>query len=287
MNRKEKTLRQEIRRIVRATLAEGDYSKKKEDTNEQDLGRATSTTSGRIDRLVDTQYMRALQKSLQVGSPSQKASAVLMIVQKLIGNDSQAVEKLKRELQSKSVRSAVIEPPAADAVTEDKKLSSSDQKVINQINKAIKDERPIATLGFKATQFYMQNKDIFTKDKKPSKKLVPFSGSVSKLSSSEQKIVNRINKAIKQKKPIAALGFMPTQFYMQNKDMFTETELKGTLAGKKERMEKTQAFKMLTRALQGKPSTQQVDFVFAMLDSLPLDQTAKNRLRMKFRSEFK
>ena len=44
---------------------------------------------------------------------------------------------------------------------------------------------------------------------------------------------------------------------------------------------------MLKRAIEGKPSTQQVDFVFSMLDSLPLDQTAKNRLRMKFRSEFK
>ena len=188
MNRKEKTLRQEIRRIVRATLAEGDYSKKKDDTNEQDLGRATSTTTSRIDRLVNTQVMRALQKSLQVGSPQQKASAVLMIVQKLIGDDSQAVEKLKRELQTKSVRSAIVEPPTADAVAEN----------VNE-----------------------------------------------------------------------------------------RDELKGALAGKKERMEKTQAFKMLTRVLQGKPATQQVDFVFAMLDSLPLDQTAKNRLRMKFRSEFK
>jgi len=188
MNKNEKILRQEIRRIVRATLAEGDYSKKKEDTNEQDLGRATSTTSGRIDRLVDTQYMRALQKSLQVGSPSQKAAAVLMIVQKLIGDDTQAVEKLKRELQTKSVRSAIVEPPATDAVAEN----------VNE-----------------------------------------------------------------------------------------QDGLRGALAGKKERMEKTQAFKMLTRALQGKPATQQVDFVFAMLDSLPLDQTAKNRLRMKFRSEFK
>jgi L-fucose mutarotase/ribose pyranase (RbsD/FucU family) len=110
-----------------------------------------------------------------------------------------------------------------ESVNEDKKLSSSEQRMINQINKAIKEKRPIATLGFRTTQFYMQNKDMFTKDKKPSKKLVPFSGSVSKLSSSEQKIVNRINKAIKEKKPIGALGFMPTQFYMQNKDMFTES----------------------------------------------------------------
>jgi hypothetical protein len=171
MNQKEKILRQEIRRIIKSTLSEGDYSKKKEDTNEQDLGRATSTTSGRIDRLVDTQYMRALQKSLQVGSPSQKAAAVLM-----------------RELQTKSVRSAIVEPPVDDAVTE---------------------------------------------------------------------------------------------------NVAEQDGLRGALAGKKERMEKTQAFRMLTRALQGKPATQQVDFVFAMLDSLPLDQAAKNRLRMKFRSEFK
>jgi len=188
MNQKEKILRQEIRRIIKSTLSEGDYSKKKEDTNEQDLGRATSTTTGRIDRLLDTQYMRALQKSLQVGSPSQKAAAVLMIVQKLIGDDTQAVEKLKRELQTKSVRSAIVEPPVDDAVTEN----------VNE-----------------------------------------------------------------------------------------QDGLRGALAGKKERMEKTQAFRMLTRALQGKPATQQVDFVFAMLDSLPLDQAAKNRLRMKFRSEFK
>jgi hypothetical protein len=183
MNQKEKILRQEIRRVIKSTLSEGDYGKKKDETNEQELGGATSTAAGRIDKLVDTQYMRALQKSLQVGSSQQKAAAVLMIVQKLIGDDPQAVSKLKQRLQMKSVRQSVTAPPAADAMT--------------------------------------------------------------------------------------------------------EAELKGTLAGKKERLEKTQAFKMLKRAIEGKPSTQQVDFVFSMLDSLPLDQTAKNRLRMKFRSEFK
>jgi hypothetical protein len=95
MNQKEKILRQEIRRVIKSTLSEGDYGKKKDETNEQELGGATSTATGRIDKLVDTQYMRALQKSLQVGSAQQKASAVLMIVQKLIGDDTQAVNKLK------------------------------------------------------------------------------------------------------------------------------------------------------------------------------------------------
>ena len=183
MNQKEKILRQEIRRVIKSTLSEGDYSKKKDETNEQELGGATSTATGRIDKLVDTQYMRALQKSLQVGSSQQKAAAVLMIVQKLIGDDPQAVNKLRQRLQMKSVRQSVTAPPTADTVT--------------------------------------------------------------------------------------------------------EADLKGTLAGKKERLEKTQAYKMLQKAIEGKPSTQQVDFVFAMLDSLPLDQTAKNRLRMKFRSEFR
>ncbi len=127
--------------------------------------------------------MRALEKSMNVGSPQQKASAMLMIIQKLIGDDVQAVSKLKQRLQSKSVRQSVSDVPVEESVN--------------------------------------------------------------------------------------------------------EADLKGTLAGRKEKLEKTQAYKMLQKAIEGKPATQQVDFVFAMLDSLPLDQTAKNRLRMKFRSEFK
>ena len=117
MNRKEKILRQEIRRIVRATLNEGDYGKKDKEANEN-IGRATKTASSRLDRLVDTPYMRALQKSMQVGSAQQKAAATLMIIQKLIGNDAQAVNKLKQRLQMKSIRQSVTAPPQTESIKE-------------------------------------------------------------------------------------------------------------------------------------------------------------------------
>tara|TARA_R100001591_G_C4301068_1_gene170363 strand:+ start:242 stop:796 length:555 start_codon:yes stop_codon:yes gene_type:complete len=183
MNRKEKILRQEIRRIVRATLNEGKYDNK---TNEN-LGRATKTTTSRLDRLVDTPYMKALEKSLQVGSSQQKAAAMLMIVQKLIGNDSQAVNKLKQRLQMKSIRQSVMNMPQTEVV----------------------------------------------------------------------------------------------------KEQEDGGELTGALATRKEKMEKTLAYRMLLKALEGRPATQQVDYVFDLLNALPLDDSAKQRIRMKFRQEFK
>ena len=185
MNRKEKILRQEIRRIVRATLNEGDYGKKDKEANEN-IGRATKTASSRLDRLVDTPYMRALQKSMQVGSAQQKAAATLMIIQKLIGNDAQAVNKLKQILQMKSIRQSVTAPPQTESIKEQEEGE----------------------------------------------------------------------------------------------------DLKGALGTRKEKMEKTIAYKMLLKALEGRPATQQVDYVFAMLNALPLDDAAKQRIRMKFRQEF-
>jgi L-fucose mutarotase/ribose pyranase (RbsD/FucU family) len=100
-----------------------------------------------------------------------------------------------------------------ESVNEDKKLSSSEQRMINQINKAIKEKRPIATLGFMPTQFYMQNKDMFTESVNEDKKF----------SSSEQKMVNQIKRALKDKDPIYTLPTKTQDFYRKNKDMFAES----------------------------------------------------------------
>ena len=49
-----------------------------------------------------------------------------------------------------------------ESVTEDKKFSSSEQKMVNQINRALKDEDPIYTLPTKTQDFYRKNKDMFS-----------------------------------------------------------------------------------------------------------------------------
>ena len=49
-----------------------------------------------------------------------------------------------------------------ESVNEDKKFSSSEQKMVNQINRALKDEDPIYTLPTKTQDFYRKNKDMFT-----------------------------------------------------------------------------------------------------------------------------
>ena len=48
-----------------------------------------------------------------------------------------------------------------ESVNEDKKFSSSDQKMVNQIKRALKDKDPIYTLPTKTQDFYRKNKDMF------------------------------------------------------------------------------------------------------------------------------
>ena len=48
-----------------------------------------------------------------------------------------------------------------ESVNEDKKFSSSEQKMVNQIKRALKDKDPIYTLPTKTQDFYRKNKDMF------------------------------------------------------------------------------------------------------------------------------
>jgi len=59
----------------------------------------------------------------------------------------------------------------------------------------------------------------------------------------------------------------------------------GALASKAEKVEKTQAYQMLVKAIENKPATQQVAFVIDMLSKLPLDDSAKRMLKMKIKSQ--
>lgn len=59
----------------------------------------------------------------------------------------------------------------------------------------------------------------------------------------------------------------------------------GALASKGEKVEKTQAYQMLVKAIDNKPATQQVAFVIDMLSKLPLDDSAKRMLKMKIKSQ--
>ena len=61
----------------------------------------------------------------------------------------------------------------------------------------------------------------------------------------------------------------------------------GVLGARGEKVEKTQAYQMLVKAIDNKPATQQVAFVLDMLSKLPLDDSAKRMLKMKIKSELK
>jgi hypothetical protein len=63
-------------------------------------------------------------------------------------------------------------------------------------------------------------------------------------------------------------------------------ELKNkALASKKEKLQKTQAFKMLSTQLANKSPKVQYDFVVSLLNDLPLDDTAKRMMKMKLRQD--
>tara|TARA_R100001126_G_scaffold39692_2_gene22080 strand:- start:1390 stop:1896 length:507 start_codon:yes stop_codon:yes gene_type:complete len=59
------------------------------------------------------------------------------------------------------------------------------------------------------------------------------------------------------------------------------------LDSKGEKLEKTQAFQMLKRALGPKNANQQAEFVFDLIDKLGLDASAKQRIRMKAQRKLK
>jgi hypothetical protein len=74
---------------------------------------------------------------------------------------------------------------------------------------------------------------------------------------------------------------------LDNSTSQEDSTSQGGLDSKGEKLEKTQAYQMLVKAIENKPATAQVAFVIDMLSKLPLDDTAKRMLKMKIRSELK
>lgn len=65
----------------------------------------------------------------------------------------------------------------------------------------------------------------------------------------------------------------------------SEPKVSATLAQKGERLEDMQAYKQLMRALQQKSPVDQANFVFKMLRSFNLDNSAKSKLRRYVNSQ--
>jgi uncharacterized membrane protein YheB (UPF0754 family) len=108
---------------------------------------------------------------------------------------------------------------------------------------------------------------------------------VQKLIGNDSQAVNKLKQRLQMKSIRQSVMNMPqTEVVKEQED---GGELTGALATRKEKMEKTLAYRMLLKALEGRPATQQVDYVFDLLNALPLDDSAKQRIRMKFRQEFK
>jgi hypothetical protein len=58
----------------------------------------------------------------------------------------------------------------------------------------------------------------------------------------------------------------------------------GSLDSKSEKLAKTDAFKMLQKAVDNKPATQQADFVIDLINKFNLDDSAKRRLKMTIKN---
>lgn len=74
---------------------------------------------------------------------------------------------------------------------------------------------------------------------------------------------------------------------MQDSEPVTEAD-SGTskaLSTQKEKLDDTQAMQRLMKMLATKPSTQQVDFAMQLINSMPLKDDAKNKLKMRIRKE--
>jgi len=67
----------------------------------------------------------------------------------------------------------------------------------------------------------------------------------------------------------------------------TEAEVNPALARKADRLDKTQAMKMLKTALGSKAATQQSDFVLDLVNNLGLKDAAKQRIKMQIRKALK
>ena len=67
----------------------------------------------------------------------------------------------------------------------------------------------------------------------------------------------------------------------------TEAEVNPALARKADRLDKTQAMKMLKQALGSKAATQQSDFVLDLVNNLGLKDAAKQRIKMQIRKALK
>lgn len=65
----------------------------------------------------------------------------------------------------------------------------------------------------------------------------------------------------------------------------TDTKVSAGLAAKGEKLQDTQAYKMMVKQLENKPASDQTAFVIDMLSNLPLDDTAKRMIKMKIKSE--
>jgi hypothetical protein len=55
----------------------------------------------------------------------------------------------------------------------------------------------------------------------------------------------------------------------------------GALDSKGEKLEKTQAFQMLKKALNSKPANQQAEFVLDLINKMGMDDSAKRKLKLK------
>lgn len=60
----------------------------------------------------------------------------------------------------------------------------------------------------------------------------------------------------------------------------------GSIGTRQDRLEKTQAFTQLTKALANKPDTVKTDFVMNLIGSLNLDDVEKKKLKRKIVAEF-
>ena len=66
-----------------------------------------------------------------------------------------------------------------------------------------------------------------------------------------------------------------------------EAEVNPALSRKKDRLDKTQAMKMLKQTLGSKAATQQSDFVLDLVNNLGLKDAAKQRIKMQIRKALK
>ena len=95
-------------------------------------------------------------------------------------------------------------------------------------------------------------------------------------------ISSRDFNVIKQRagRALAGAEQSATDMPMENVNEEEDTEMSGAIASRAEKLANTQAFINLKKALESVPSAKQHEFVMNFLKGLPLDDTAKRKLRM-------